>query len=134
MLLLTVFNEALSKVPNIANAMKRRVKAQKWDEERIEHAVEIIEGLDKTELADEVDDYLPEENYPNIRFKPLYLELNTSDLNKISKERNINEIMQYVEKLINDINQFSYEIILQYGGDDYDEERDLFGAQIDWYI
>lgn len=31
---------------------------QKWDEERIKHATEIVEGLDETALA-EVDDDMP---------------------------------------------------------------------------
>lgn len=106
---------------------------QKWDEERIKHATEIVEGLDETALA-EVDDDMPKENYPYVRFVPLYLTLISSELDKISMERNINEIVQYIEELINDINQFSYEIVLQYGGHEYDEEIDMFETQIDWYI
>lgn len=126
MLLVNVFNQALRKVPAIENGLEDLIRVQGWDTERTQHAFEIISQLKKASLCNSNPPTL------TVRFEPLYLTLVSTEIEKISKEWNMDEIKHYVEELIADINKLSSEIQFSYGGHDYDES--VCEIEIDWYI
>ena len=105
MLLVKVFANAVRQVPTVAKALQKpRCEP--------EATIEIVDG----------------------RFGPIFLTLLSSDLDRISMERDKYKITEYVQKLIEDINSLTCEIVLEYGGCDYDKKRDVFEAEIYWYI
>ncbi len=127
MLLVKVLNEELKKVPNISKKLQIEVKAQKWDGKRKLQAIELLRQLEKPTLCTSNVD----ETIAKVYFEPLYLMLTPSEYCSISWS--MNEVMKYVEELITDINQFSSDVLLVYGGHEYTVE-DICKIKIDWYI
>lgn len=106
------------------------IKAQKWNGERKTDAIHIVYQLETSPICE------PEATIEIVdgRFGPIFLTLLSSDLDRISMERDKYKITEYVQKLIEDINSLTCEIVLEYGGRDYDKKRDVFEAEIYWYI
>ncbi len=130
MLLVKVFANAVRQVPTVAKALQKLIKAQKWNGERKTDAIHIVYQLETSPICE------PEATIEIVdgRFGPIFLTLLSSDLDRISMERDKYKITEYVQKLIEDINSLTCEIVLEYGGRDYDKKRDVFEAEIYWYI
>lgn len=131
MLLVKVLKEALRQVPVITNGIMKMVEVQKWDEDRKKLAVDILWELKQDSVCE------PEESTIEIvdgRFGPLYLTFIPTELDKISIERDMNKIVEYVKDVIKDINELTCDIVLEYDDYNYDESDDVFEAEICWYI
>lgn len=131
MLLVKVLKEALRQVPVITNGIMKMVEVQKWDEDRKKLAVDILWELKQDSVCE------PKESTIEIvdgRFGPLYLTFIPTELDKISIERDMNKIVEYVKDVIKDINELTCDIVLEYDDYNYDESDDVFEAEICWYI
>lgn len=131
MLLVKVFANAVRQVPVIAKGIMKMVEVQKWDEDRKKLAVDILWELKQDSVCE------PEESTIEIvdgRFGPLYLTFIPTELDKISIERDMNKIVEYVKDVIKDINELTCDIVLEYDNYNYDESDDVFEAEICWYI
>ena len=130
MLLVKVFNEALKRVPTISDYLEKMISIEKWDKERKEYAVDIVRQIKKFSLCE----YKSNMETDPVRFEPLCLVLVTGELDKISSDRDIDKMVEYVKAIIKDINEFSCEIVFEYEGYQFYEESDIFEAEICWYI
>lgn len=127
---MTVFAEALKKVPVLAEDLEQEVKCQKWAPLKQEHALQIVHQIQSASICE------PEATIKIVdgRFAPIFLTLVSSDLDRISVERNKYKIIEYVKGLIEDVNSIAYQFVLEYDKYQYDRKRDVFEAEIYWYI
>ena len=130
MLLVKVLKEALRQVPVITNGIIKMVEVQEWDEDRKKLAVNIVWKLKQDSVCE------PESTIEIVdgRFGPLYLTFIPLELDKISKERDMNEIAEYVKDVIKGINELTCDVVFEYDDYNYDENDDIFEAEIYWYI
>lgn len=129
MLLVKVLTNALKQVPTIAKRLAKQIEVQKWDEEREKLATDILWEVGRTIPESETTIKIVDG-----RFGPLYVTFIPSELDKISIERDKCKIEEYVKDVIKDINELTCDIVFEYDGYNYDENDDVFEAEIYWYI
>lgn len=130
MLLLKLFASAVRQVPAIADRMENEVKVQQWDDERKRFAMELVREIGHSPICEPEATIEIEDG----RFGPIFLTLTSSDLDKLSMGRDRYQLVEYVQKLIEDINSLTCEIVLEYERYAYYKDTDVFEAEIYWYI
>ena len=127
-LLVNMLNNALKRVPTIADELEEKIRVREWNGKRTEHAIRIVQQLKQISLC-ELD---PDATILEVQFEPLYLTLIRDEIAEISNKQSLYEVDQYVEELVMDINKLSKEICFSYSGHDYDGVA--CACEIKWYI
>ena len=128
MTLLQHFNDALKKLPQIADDLENKITMQSWSKEKTEQAISIVKQLKRSNVID------TKHFTPSISFRPITITLSPRDCNIKSDTfgpENIEEADEFIKDILHDLNIMALNSIqFRYGGHNYDNNKCDF--TIDW--
>ena len=119
-------NKCLDELPEELKRLENKIEAD-WSDEKKKYAMELIREMNNPEL-----DGFTDMKLHRINFSPLVLVLSFSEVERISKEKEKEAVMQYIEGILKDINQMSRLIYLSYS--EHYIETDCWEIMIEWFI
>lgn len=126
MFLMKALNKGLDELPEELKRLENKIEAD-WSDEKKKYAMELIREMNNPEL-----DGFTDMKFHRINFSPLVLVLSFSEVERISKEKEKEAVMQYIEGILKDINQMSRLIYLSYS--EHYIETDCWEIMIEWFI
>ena len=126
MFLMKALNKCLDELPEELKRLENKIEAD-WSDEKKKYAMELIREMNNPEL-----DGFTDMKLHRINFSPLVLVLSFSEVERISKEKEKEAVMQYIEGILKDINQMSRLIYLSYS--EHYIETDCWEIMIEWFI
>lgn len=127
MLLMDALNNSLSMLPDEVKLLERQIEATGWSDVRKGYALKIVHQMNRPKL-----DGFTDMTLYKVRLNPLSLTLSPSEIEIISKAKDLEAVGEYINDILKDVNNMSRLVYLRYGGHDF--TSDYLKYSIDWNI